>query len=89
MCFVREKREYELNRVEGHEGGRNLVYVCRYEGEPRYVARISATGDRREQDYLAEVEFVHYLAQAGANVADVLPSVNADSEVYFSPPWKQ
>ena len=68
--------EYELIQVESHEGGRNLVYVCRYEGEPRYVVRISTIGDRREQDYQAEVEFVHYLAQGGASVADVIPSVN-------------
>lgn len=68
--------EYEMVPVESHEGGRNLVMICRYEGEPRYVVRLSSTGDRREQDYLAEAEFVHYLAQGGASVADVLPSVN-------------
>ena len=68
--------EYEMIRVKSHEGGRNLVYVCRYEGEPRYVVRISITGDRREQDYQAELEFVHYLAQGGASVADVLSSEN-------------
>ena len=68
--------EYEMVPVESHEGGRNLVMICRYEGEPRYVVRLSATGDRREQDYLAEAEFVHFLAQGGASVADVLPSVN-------------
>lgn len=66
--------EYEMIKVESHGGGRNLVYVCRYKKESRYVVRISTTGDRREQDYQAEVEFVHYLAQGGATVADVVPS---------------
>ena len=40
------------------------------------MLRISATGDRTEKDYLAETEFVHYLAQNGAPVADAIPSVN-------------
>jgi len=34
------------------------------------------TGDRTEEDYLAETAFVHFLAQNGASVADVIPSVN-------------
>ncbi|MBP5489892.1 MAG: phosphotransferase [Lachnospiraceae bacterium] len=45
-------------------------------GEKKYVLRISATGDRREENYLAETEFVHYLAVGGALVADVIPSKN-------------
>ena len=40
------------------------------------MLRISAIGDRTEKDYLAETEFVHYLAQNCAPVADVIPSVN-------------
>ena len=66
---------YELRPVPGHEGGRNLVYVCSLNGENRYVLRISALGDRTEEDYLAETEFVRYLARNGAPVADVIPSV--------------
>ena len=40
------------------------------------MLRISATGDRTEEEYLAETEFVHYLAENGASVADVVPSKN-------------
>ena len=66
---------YELRPVPGHEGGRNLVYICSLNGEKRYVLRISALGDRTEEEYLAETEFVRYLARNGAPVADVIPSV--------------
>ena len=67
---------YDLAAVPGHEGGRNQTFVCRKDGENRYVLRVSALGDRREEDYLAETEFVRYLAENGAPVADVLPSVH-------------
>ena len=60
--------------VEGHEGGRNRVYVCSRNGRKEYVLRVSDLGDRTEEDYLAETEFVHYLARNGAPVADVIPS---------------
>ena len=33
--------EYELTGVPGHDGGRNLVYVCVREGKPEYVLRLS------------------------------------------------
>ena len=68
--------DYECTQVTGHEGGRNLVYVCSKDGENKYVLRISALGDREENDYLAETEFVRYLAENGAPVADVIPSVH-------------
>ena len=68
--------DYEILPVPGHEGGRNLVWVCRLRGEKKYVLRISATGDRTEEDYLAETEFIRYLARNGAPVADGIPSVN-------------
>ena len=60
--------------VPGHEGGRNRVYVCRRNGENKYILRVSATGDRTEEEYLAETEFVRYLAENGAPAADVIPS---------------
>ena len=62
--------------VPGHEGGRNSIYICRENGAGKYVLRISSLGDRTEEDYLAETEFVQYLARNGAPVADVIPSVN-------------
>ena len=67
---------YECHPVSEHEGGRNYVYICSCKGENKYALRISALGDREAEDYLAEIEFVHYLAQNGAPVTDVIPSVN-------------
>ena len=58
--------------IPGHRGGRNRVY--RLGGER--VLRVSASADRTFSDYLAETEYVRYLAQNGAPVADVYPSVN-------------
>ena len=66
--------DYDCREVEGHEGGRNRIFICSKGGEKEFVLRISATGDRREKDYLAETDFVHYLAENGAPVADVIPS---------------
>ena len=68
--------DFDCREVEGHEGGRNRIFVCSKGDEKKFVLRISATGDRTEKGYLAETEFVHYLAANGAPVADVIPSVN-------------
>ena len=67
---------YSFNQVAGHDGGRNLVYVCSKNEVKEYVLRISALGDRSEEEYLAETEFVHFLAENNAPVADVIPSKN-------------
>ncbi|MBO7582697.1 MAG: phosphotransferase [Treponema sp.] len=67
---------YDFHEVEGHEGGRNQIFICSKNDEKKFVLRISSTGDRSEKDYLAETEFVHYLAENGAPGADVIPSVN-------------
>lgn len=69
-------QNYDCCEVESHEGGRNRIFICSKDGEKKFVLRISATGDRREKDYLAETDFVHYLAENGAPVADVIPSAN-------------
>ena len=69
-------KDFEFHEVEGHEGGRNQIFICSKNDEKKFVLRISPTGDRTEKDYLAETEFVHYLAENGAPVADVIPSVN-------------
>ena len=68
--------DFDCREVEGHEGGRNRIFVCSKGDEKKFVLRISATGDRTEKNYLAETEFVHYLAANGAPVAEVKPSVN-------------
>lgn len=79
--------------ISGHEGGRNLIVIVSRDGEKLYVLRISALGDRTEKDYLAETEFVRYLAENGAPVANVIPSVQGrlvecveadDKSVYVS-----
>ncbi len=67
---------YEIKQVSGHDGGRNIVYTCIHNGECKYILRVSVLGDREEKDYLAETEFVHYLAENGAPVADVIESIN-------------
>ena len=61
--------------LSGHEGGRNQIVIVSRNGEKQYVLRISALGDRTSNDYLAETEFIRYLAENGAPVADVIPSV--------------
>lgn len=60
----------EAAEIPGHEGGRNLVFRIGTES----VLRISTLTDRTEADYLAEVEYVHFLAEGGASVADSIPS---------------
>ncbi len=62
--------------VSGHEGGRNQIMIVSRNGEKQFVLRVSALGDRSENDYLAETEFVRFLAKNGAPVADVIPSIH-------------
>ena len=71
-------KNYEFSLVPDHEGGRNRIFICTENGEKKRVLRLSAFGDRSLEDYLAETEFVHYLAENGAPVADVIPSVNGN-----------
>ncbi len=68
--------ECNFTPVSGHEGGRNRIFICSKGVEKKFVLRISTTGDRTENDYLAETDFVHYLAENGAPVVDVIPSNN-------------
>ena len=63
--------------VSGHEGGRNRIMTVSRNRENKYVLRISETGDRSGEQYLAETEFVRFLAENGAPVADVIPSVRS------------
>ena len=58
--------------LAGHEGGRNRIVIVSRNGEQEYVLRISTLGDRSGNDYLAETEFVRFLAENGAPVADVI-----------------
>ena len=61
--------------VAGHEGGRNRIVIVSRGGDKQYVLRFSVLGDRTEKDFLAETEFVRFLVENGAPVADVIPSV--------------
>lgn len=60
-----------IEELPGHEGGRNRIFRC-----PKGILRVSQLADRTFKDYLAETEFVHYLALNGACVAKVQNSVN-------------
>lgn len=60
--------------VPGHEGGRNLVYRIGNES----VLRISTLSDRNHEDYEAEIEYIHFLAEGGAPAADSIPSKNGN-----------
>ena len=67
---------FDCTEISGHEGGRNRIFVFSNGDGEKFVLRVSALGDRTEQEYLAETEFVHYLAAEGAPVVDVVPSIN-------------
>ena len=82
-------KEYELSRAPGHEGGRNQIYICKRNGIPEYVLRFSVLGDRKKNDYLAEAEFMHYLAENGAPVVDVIPSLDGRLAESFSEDGKE
>ncbi|MBQ0168007.1 MAG: hypothetical protein KBT02_12950, partial [Treponema sp.] len=69
-------KDYSFSQVDSHEGGRNLVYICKNKETKPLVVRVSMTQDRLEKDYQAELEFVHYLAENGASIADGIPSKN-------------
>lgn len=65
-----------VSKVPEHEGGRNTIFVIENNKGEKRILRISTLEDRTEEDYRAETEFIHYLAENGASVADVIPSVN-------------
>jgi Ser/Thr protein kinase RdoA (MazF antagonist) len=65
---------YEFSPVEGHDGGRNVVFTCEKEGAAPFILRITYLSDRSLQDVLAEAEYIRYLAGNGGSVADVIPS---------------
>ena len=67
---------YEIEPVAAHHGGRNLIYTCEKPGEPAKILRISYLEDRTQEDFLAELEYVRFLRENGASVAEVLDSVD-------------
>ena len=73
-CYSLENSTF--TPISGHEGGRNCILIVSQDGKKQYVIRVSTLEDRSENDYLAETEFVRFLAESGAPVADVIPSVH-------------
>ena len=67
---------WSVSKVPEHEGGRNSIFVIENAEGKKRVLRISMLDDRTEEDFLAETEFIHFLAANGASVTDVIPSVN-------------
>ena len=77
MPVVIEKyglKGYELQPLQSHEGGRNVIYICERENNLSYVLRVSYQNDRSREDYLAELEYVRYLYDNGASVSNVISS---------------
>lgn len=82
---------WETNLVDAHEGGRNIVYACSHMGDERFL-RLSHLSDRAPAQYVAEIEYVHYLAEHGARVARPYPSLRGrwveeilvDGHVFFA-----
>ena len=49
-------KDYTFSQVASHEGGRNLVYICKNKGIKSLVVRISMTQDRLERDYQSRIK---------------------------------
>jgi Ser/Thr protein kinase RdoA (MazF antagonist) len=83
--------DYAIKPVDGHEGGRNLVYICEQEGSLAKIIRIAFLNDRSREDFLAETEYVRYLHEHGGSVSNVVDSLNGnmveevihDNHTYF------
>lgn len=69
-------KEESFSPVDSHEGGRNITFRCEDKMSVPRILRISHLSDRSNEDILAETEFVRYLAENGAPVAGIVPSVN-------------
>lgn len=65
---------YEIRLLQGHPGGRNVVYRCVKEGADAKILRIAFLPDRSREDLLGEVEYIRYLFEHGGSVADVITS---------------
>lgn len=65
---------YEINPVDAHDGGRNVVYTCEKEGAGAKIIRIAFLSDRSREDFLGEVEYIRYLFEHGGSVSDVVSS---------------
>lgn len=64
----------DIKPIEGHPGGRNVVFSCAKEGAEALIVRIVYLPDRSREDLLGEVEYIRYLFEHGGNVSDVIRS---------------
>jgi len=69
-----------IKPIDGHEGGRNLVYTCEQEGK---IIRIAFLNDRSLKDFLAETEYVRYLHEHGGSVDEATAMSGAKREGIF------
>ena len=65
---------YDIRPIEGHPGGRNVVFSCAKAGAEALIVRIVYLPDRSREDLLGEVEYILYLFEHGGNVSDVIRS---------------
>jgi len=65
---------YNIHLIPPHEGGRNVVYTCEQKGRESLILRVFFLLDRKREDYIAELEYVRYLFEHGANVSNVVNS---------------
>lgn len=63
---------YRIRPLESHEGGRNVIYTCEKTDALPKILRVSYLNDRTREDFLAELEFIRYLHDNGASVANVI-----------------
>lgn len=75
---------YAMRRIEGHEGGRNIVFQCEKAGDAPYMLRVSVRQDRSREDVLAELEFVNFLFAHGAGVSPAIPSLRGNLAESFT-----
>ncbi len=67
-----------LTALDAHKGGWNRMYRCEREGAEPRMLRVAVRQDRGREAYLAETDFIRYLHDGGADVADVIASRNGN-----------
>ncbi len=69
---------YALTALDAHKGGWNRMYRCERAGAATRMLRVALRQDRGLEAYLAETDFIRYLHDGGADVADVIASRNGN-----------
>lgn len=70
--------DYKITLIPPHNTGVNLVYICEKESVNPKIIRIAFCGDKNQEDFLGETEFVRYLYENGSNVSNVFNSLNGN-----------